>query len=218
MKVMVAVPVYGAVDPWFMRSLVGLMGSCDLEMALRLHPGDSLVCRARNILTADFLESDCTDLLFIDSDIVFTPADVGRICSHDLSGKERPQVIGGMYPLKQVGETQWCANALDVPQAVGESGLQRMKYVGTGFMRIPRRAFEMMQDHNDLRAYKPDAGVRETEWEFWSVGVHKPSGRYLSEDWFFCQRVLDLGGSVWLDTKVRLRHMGAVAYPLSVEG
>ena len=32
---------------------------------------ESLVTRARNILTAMFIESDCTHLMFIDSDIEF---------------------------------------------------------------------------------------------------------------------------------------------------
>ena len=41
--------------------------------------GCSVVSRARNLLAQDFLESKCTDLLFIDSDINFAAEDVFRL-------------------------------------------------------------------------------------------------------------------------------------------
>ncbi len=42
-------------------------------------------------------------------------------------------------------------------------------------------------------------------------------GRYLSEDWFFCQRWLDLGGEVWADCCVAVRHIGPVVFPLETQ-
>ena len=41
--------------------------------------GCSVVSRARNLLAQDMLESDCTELLFIDSDINFDPEDILRL-------------------------------------------------------------------------------------------------------------------------------------------
>jgi hypothetical protein len=58
-------------------------------------------------------------------------------------------------------------------------------------------------------------GVR-TEWDFFAVGPYQyPDGlrRYLSEDWMFCQKWRDLGGDVWADTKIQLRHMGTLVFP-----
>jgi hypothetical protein len=52
--------------------------------------------------------------------------------------------------------------------------------------------------------------------DFWSVGVHQPSKRYLTEDWWFCQRALDLGYKVWGDSKVMLQHEGRAIYPLEL--
>jgi hypothetical protein len=175
--------------------------------------GDSLVTRARNVLTADFLASDCTHLLFIDADLVFTPSDVARISSHDAD------VVGGFYPLKRQGPVQWCGNGRpDVSGGEPSPGLQEVRFIGTGFMCIARRVFERMleADGEAIRYTSDDPGHR-IEHDFWRVGVRPtsdPRPRYLSEDWYFCQRWLDLGGQVYADRQVVLHHLGAATFPL----
>jgi FkbM family methyltransferase len=49
------------------------------------------------------------------------------------------------------------------------------------------------------------------------IAAHLPEmdeGRYLSEDWYFCQRWLDLGGEIFGHARVMLRHCGSVVFPL----
>jgi hypothetical protein len=41
--------------------------------------------------------------------------------------------------------------------------------------------------------------------------------RYISEDWFFCDRARALGYTVYGDTKVILRHLGTVQFPLKTQ-
>jgi hypothetical protein len=67
--------------------------------------------------------------------------------------------------------------------------------------------------------YTPDNESRKKrlEYDFWSCGTYQYADggrRYLSEDWFFCQRWLDLGGEVFADTRVVLKHVGMAVYPL----
>lgn len=172
--------------------------------------GDSLVSRARNSLSAAFLKTDCTHLLFIDSDMTFYPEDVAKMLAHDLP------IIAGFYPKKQA-ELAWVMNALpnEGPDA---RGLQKVRYAGTGFMLIARGVFERMRDEFPELAYHPDSDPKGTEWDFWQVGVYhsKIDGfrRYLSEDWFFCQRCLDMGIPVYMDTSIVAEHIGEVAFPL----
>ena len=62
--------------------------------------GCSVVSRARNLLVKDLMESDCTDLLFIDADINFDADDVFRLLAWSsdprkgllpgCQGRERP--------------------------------------------------------------------------------------------------------------------------------
>ena len=211
-KLFVAVPVYGNLDPFFTASLLKLVADPPVEMKLRPVVGDSLVSRARNTLTADFLESDCTHMLFIDSDLIFGGDQVRRIAEH------QEEVVGGLYPKKQEGDVAWVLNGCDQDAAVRPDGLQEVKYVGTGFMRIARCVFEAMIDQwGEQLRYVPDHRKDRCEYDFWSVGTYQyPNGsrRYLSEDWFFCQRWLDLGGQVWADTRIILKHVGPAIYPL----
>jgi len=44
--------------------------------------------------------------------------------------------------------------------------------------------------------------------------VEKPFKKYLSEDWAFCSRWKDLGGEIWADTSLVLKHHGKISYDL----
>jgi hypothetical protein len=77
-NVFIAMPCYGEI-PLEVVLAIMRVGGLPFSHAIHLTPGDSLVSRARNRLAADFLESDCTHLLFIDSDIVFEPEDIIRL-------------------------------------------------------------------------------------------------------------------------------------------
>ena len=213
MKLCVALPIYGSLHAETAQCLHRLLMEppCDLKLAMNL--GDSLVSRSRNTLTADFLETDCTDMLFIDSDLIFSPDHVRRIASHDLD------VVGGFYPKKQEGPVQWVCNCLDgkQPPPDPKTSLQQVKYIGTGFMRVRRIVFELMREQwGDVIGYVAD-GTKRKEYDYWTVGVHRfhdGTRRYLSEDWYFCQRWLDMGGLVWADAGIVLKHLGQAAYPL----
>jgi hypothetical protein len=211
----IASPVYGAVTVEFMQSLMRLQAEPPCNLSVRILAGDSLVSRARNTITAEFLKSDCTHLLFIDSDLVFSADQIMRLVEHD------KDVVGGYYPKKQEGSVEWVCNCTLPFQPAGADGLQPLRYLGTGFLMVKRAVFEqMIAALGDKIAYRPDPRPTETEWDFWAVGPHTDAAghtRYLSEDWFFCQRWLDLGGQVWGDTRVILRHIGTASYPLKTQ-
>lgn len=209
-KLFVALPCYDAPRPQFSQCLEHLLLAPPCNIMRRYQPGDSLIPRARNTLTADFLASDATHLLFIDTDLVFSTEHVARLLDHELP------VVGGFYPKKQDGSLQWVCNALPEGPKADARGLQPLKYIGTGFMLIERDVFRRQREHWPELAYKADGSGRE-EFDYWSVGVREfPDGtrRYLSEDWFFCQRCLDLGIPIYGDTAIILKHLGAACYPL----
>lgn len=213
LKLFIGIPVYREMEASFAQCLINLhlAPPCDEFLVCPL-VGDSLVSRARNTITANFLATDATHLLWLDSDLVFSPEHVKRLVSHD------KDIVGGFYPKKQEGPLRWVCNAYPQPQPVQPDGLQRIRYAGTGFMVIRRQVFErMIATYGDALRYRADESGRE-EYDFWSVGVHQfedGSRRYLSEDWFFCQRWLDLGGEIWGDTKVVIKHTGAITFPLA---
>jgi hypothetical protein len=211
-KLFIALPVYAEVNALFLQCLLKLLNDPPCHIELRMNPGDSLVCRARNSLTWDFLESDCSQLLFLDTDLLFSPEHVARIMRH------QEPVVGGLYPKKQDGKVAWVCNACAAETVVRPDGLQEVRYAGTGFLRVAREVFErMILAYGEQIRYTPDHAPDQLQYDFWSVGTYRyPDGfrRYLSEDWYFCQRWLDLGGKVWLDTRTVLKHVGQAVFPL----
>jgi hypothetical protein len=213
-----AIPVYGGVDPHFYTSMLELSARRPQGYALRIPPalvGESLVCRARNRLACEFLETNATHLLFIDSDLIFSREHVDRLAAHAARGVP---IVAGLYPKKQ-RELGWVCNLLEPSPDPDEHDLVPVKYAGTGFLCIAREVFEAMMALYPEARYDPDDGDgwRGDLWDFFPVGVREcpETGRrrYLSEDWWFCQRALDMGYEVMMDTRVVLKHVGQFIYP-----
>lgn len=227
-KVFIGLPVHEAVNPHFFEAVLGfqqeafarkIANTSTFSGKIERHLGDSAIQRARNSLTRRFLESDCTDLLFIDSDIHFTYGQVERIMSHDVD------VVGGLYFGKSEGPAKPIINA-KIGYKCSEEGeannLFQVNYIGTGFLRIRRTVFEQIIARwgNDLwYMLDPDHTVK--EYDFWHMGVctfENGLRRFLTEDWWFCQMCQELGVKVWADAKVVLGHAdGGTIYPLSYQ-
>ena len=168
--------------------------------------GDSLVSRARNKIAKYFLDTDKKYLLFIDNDIIFTPNDIERLRSHE------KDIIGGIYFKKKLPYSPVANTCL------GQEGdLHEMAEIGTGFMMIHRNVFETLIKNRPELAYRNEGDeVEGTYYDFFQVGVN-PNGRYLSEDYFFCELARNEGFKVYLDTSVMVKHRGSATYPFDDE-
>ena len=213
MKLFIGIPAYQPVYPQFFMCILDMVrGVVGFQLGVSL--GDSLVGRARNHLVADFLDSDCDTMLQIDSDILFTTQHIERITSHD------EPIVGGFYPRKSDGPIAWIANGFDDnTKPPNEKGLVDLMYMGTGFLCVKREVFVKMKEHWPEDNYVADGPGMRKEHNFFPVGVLPARGkpgqnRYLSEDWYFCERALQLGYKVWGDSQVTLQHIGAAVYPL----
>lgn len=213
-KLFIATPIYGGVDPHFFCSILQFLEvkhKLPFSVQCSTVIGDSLVTRARNTITMEFLKSQCTHLLMIDSDLVFGIDHVQRIALH---GED---IVGGFYPKKKDGDAELVFNSLNRLEMDGRD-LTEVNYIGTGFICVKRCVFEkMISEYGDDIVFKVDGQQNKVGFDFWPVGVYKyPDGqrRYLSEDWYFCQRARDLGFKVWGDNKILLKHSGNALYPL----
>lgn len=251
-KLFIGVPVYSTAATVFVQCLLALQAQKPLPIEVHFGMGDG-VARTRNSLTAMFLKSDCTHLLFIDCDLIFSADDIARLLEAD------QPVIGGFYPKKQQGQLEWVINTLPDMPKVRPDKLQAVKYAGTGFICIRRDVFVKMAEAFPELSFRQDFEPRDIAWDFWSMGPYRNAdgtaivctrklldylekqdgaketdliarletllarlpendeGRYLSEDWYFCQRWLDLGGEVLMHTKVMVRHFGSAIYPLDTQ-
>lgn len=170
---------------------------------------ESLINRARNTMVAKWMVDypDSTHFMFIDADIGFEPHHILLLLSHDVD------LIGGLYPLK-THPLKWCVNGLD---GVADSNtLLEVSKTGTGFMIIKRHVFERLKSHNQVLQYTNDIGLDKKYdaelYNYFETVVRE--GRYLSEDWTFCAQWRDLGGRVYVDKRVMLRHSGSYVYSI----
>ena len=177
---------------------------------VQYYNGDSLIPRGRNKIAKMFLETDCKYLMFIDSDIRFQRWMINRLRVHDKG------IVGGVY-LKKKLPYEPVMNAV-----LGEEdGLAIMREIGTGFMMIRRDvlgAFRSMWPEHD---YVNDDDEQKGIYHDWfKTGVYRGKeddkskpGRYLSEDYYFCQEAAQLGYKTYLDRNILTQHVGKINYP-----
>jgi hypothetical protein len=89
----------------------------------------------------EFLKSDATDMLFIDSDVIATPEDILRL----LAQSTDKDIVAGAYPRRATdkkffADLYWNENE----DLEFDGSLMRVKRVGTGFMLIRRHVIEKM--------------------------------------------------------------------------
>jgi hypothetical protein len=201
----------------------------DVRLKVLFKDGDALITRARASLISQFLDdADATHLLFVDADIGFEPEQVLRLleCGADM--------CAAVYPIKRIdwdkvkttvesGRPDPGAAALqyvfevDDPNAVIESsGFVRVRYAGTGFLMIRRGALEAMCARYPQLRYKRDhsidaATASNNRFALFECMIAE-DGTYLSEDFAFCKRWIDMGGEIWADLKSKLNHVGPMTF------
>jgi hypothetical protein len=172
---------------------------------------ESLITRGRNTLTAKFLAmQEATHLLFIDSDIGFSAEHIAILMNHTKDPDVK--LVAGLYPMKTL-PLKWVVNGL--PGAVQQSdGLIEVSKAGTGFMLIARDVFDVVKQNPRVVQYNNDLGIDPKfdpyMYNFWDCAVI--NNRYLSEDWLFCEMYRNLGGKVWVDSRIMLRHTGTMTF------
>jgi hypothetical protein len=219
-SVFFATPCYGGLvtDQFFLSIFKASQELVRHGITFRLTTlrNESLVTRARNILSAMFLESGATHLFFIDADIEFDPDSVIRMLAMD------KDIIAAAYPKKAL-PIQYAMNFKYIDpvkkQIRVENGAVEVWDASTGFFCIKREVFEkMMLAYPDLH-YKNDSNIdpklQKFCYAFFDTMIDKDENgdnRYLSEDYTFCRLWQRLGGEIWMDPNTRLNHVGSYTF------
>jgi len=182
----------------------------NLDFMVDTLSNESNVNRARNSCAAKFLAGDATHLMFVDADIHFNPTDIVKLVAHD------KDIVGGIYPQKTL-PPKMVVNTLDNARTEGD--LIEVGTLGTGFMLIKRGVFEHMIDAGTQK-YTDAIGLSKAEdnhqYDFFNCTIDS-QGRYLTEDWSFCRKWRELGGTIWADTTIALAHVGYYRFQPDME-
>ena len=215
-RVHICMPCYGGMltESTFMSYIKWSNAARQLgiDWTMETMTNESLISRARNTLTAKFLHNkDSTHLMFIDADIGWEPWHLMVMLDRQVD------VIGGLYPMKSL-PVKWCVNGFDGAEE-GANGLQEVTKTGTGFLLIKRDVFEKLDAHPAVKPFINDIGLP-TELNphmktYFDTAVRE--NRYYSEDWTFCENWRDLGGKVWVDKRVLLKHTGTYVFDFATQ-
>ena len=222
-KIILATPMYGGnCTAGYTSSLLQL--SKIMDFTPFFIQNESLITRARNMMTHVFLKSDATHLLFVDADIVFDAEAIPKMLEADVD------IIGAGYPKKYINWDKLRNAALtgipaiELPMfsvdyfyssSVGSNKLNQaveVDRIGTGMMLIKREVFEKMKDSTTLcklgsslyGMVSPDEYVH----NYFETGIDDKTEEFLGEDWFFCQKWKNLGGKIYAAPWARTKHIG----------
>jgi hypothetical protein len=162
---------------------------------------ESLVTRARNEMTATFLTTNHTHMMWLDADIEFSTDDVAKLWNM------QADIAVGCYAMKKPNE-QWYAAWKDgelVKDLDQFDGPVEVDYAGTGFMLIKRIVIETLAKSEP--SYEgPNGRVP----ALYMTPIHNDG--FESEDYHFCRLAQDADFQIIMDPSVRLKHIGQYAY------
>ena len=236
-KIFIATPMYGGMCAGFYtQSIIQLLTTCqangvDAEFSFMFN--ESLITRARNSLTHTFMKTDCSHLMFIDSDIKFRAEDVIHMI------RAEKDIICGIYPKKEINwHSVKAAMDRGVPfdqlkSHTGSFVVNLVNYVGevtvpvnqpveifnggTGFMLIKREVFDKLGESvpsysNDVVDLGGKMKQSEPIKEFFTTSIEPGTNRLLSEDYHFCRIWRESGGQVHAAPWCHLSHIGTYAF------
>lgn len=243
-KLFVATPMYGGqCAGMYTKSTNDLAMACTkygIDVRFYYLFNESLITRARNYCVDEFLRSDCTHLMFIDSDIGFGFKDVFtllHLCEPDTGF----DIVTGPYPKKTISwekvksavdKGYGATNPFELEHFVGDyvfnpaDGITefrvdepvKVREAGTGFMMIHREAFNKYEKAYPELRYLPDHartehfdGTREITAYFDCI-IDPKTRRYLSEDYMFCHNATNIGLNVYMCPWIQLKHVGSYIF------
>jgi hypothetical protein len=243
-SIFVAAPMFGGnCAGIFCKSTNDLSAMCaryGIKLSFYYLFNESLITRCRNYCVDEFLRSDCTHMMFIDSDIGFNPKDVLSLLGIQITYPDQYDILTAPYVKKSISwekvkkavELGKGENPFDLVHYTGDyvfnpvSGAKSFRIdqpvevseAGTGFMLIPRNVFERYKEAYPELSYKPDHmrtesfdGSREI-MAYFDCTIDPESKRYLSEDYFFCWNARKAGIKVHMCPWMNLQHVGSYIF------
>ena len=199
-KVMIATTAYDSPDASYTFSMARsreALHQAGIQTAYLLLSGNCHVDDARNTVVREFLNSDCTELVFIDADVSWEPEHLVALCRY---GRD---LVGGVYPYRRdtgmdgmpVRNKKGCY----IPDA---DGLLEVDGLPTGFMRIKRRVLERMAQVSG-KFTKDGNGPIPLIFERDVYNGGRRGG-----DIGFCMKWQEMGGRLYAAANLRLGHCG----------
>jgi hypothetical protein len=232
-KLFVATPVHSEVSIHYMQSVFKLQAKCNenkIPIILQLMKS-SLVTQGRNLCVSEFLNSDFTHLLFIDSDILFNANSIFKMIEKD------QEVLSIPYPMKVIqwdkilqkwrgipsmNATQAETSGNMFPVRIKDkedditvtNGMIELSHSMTGCLLIKREALEKMKKaYPDLTIKQEtmidgEKQLRKNLYNFFDTYYDPEEKLYLGEDFAFSRLWTKIGGKCMALINEYITHVG----------
>ena len=198
-RVMIGTPSDdGRVEVLYTDSLVRTIKAClaeQIEILPVFIPYDAMIQRVRNELLDIAVQGKVDDLIFIDADQCWEPGDVLKLLSYPVD------CVGAAVRKKDDSTEHYNVSANATIPIDPQTGLLMPNSVGTGFIRLSRKAMQALWETS-----KPYTnGNKQGRWVF-EIGLI--NNELHSEDVIMCLKLRSLGIPVHLDPSINPGHIG----------
>lgn len=214
-KIMISTPAYdGKVFVQYAISLsetILLLAGNQIQTQIHIPTAGSLLVAERNRIVETFMNSDCTHLLCIDSDLAWPAQAVLAMIKQNL------EFVAGIYPAR--GDTSFVFRAkLNSDNSIvkNDTGLLAMEYIPAGFMLLTRSVFEKMYKALPELYYEPKADQLKHLKGYCLFNTEIYEGEFWGEDYTFCRNARKSGVDIWVDPFIEFDHAGLRGQLLSV--
>jgi 2-polyprenyl-3-methyl-5-hydroxy-6-metoxy-1,4-benzoquinol methylase len=168
--------------------------------------GGTSKAKQRSIVASHFLRNtDAPYLMIIDRDMLFGWDLIYRLYQDLEKGYD---LISGIYCLRNGRQLSgYNDTAINI-----DGGIYECKYIPTGFTGYSRKLLQRMVD--ELKIPLLEQGEDQEHYPFFEEKVWEDKGKFLGEDWDFCEKAASVGIKAYVDTKLQPGHIGDKIYSL----
>lgn len=199
-RALAIIPAYSHIDHRLMMAL--------LEARIPMMPlfGSSDLPRARSILISHALRQGAERVLFIDSDIVPTAAQLVELATSGLVAPD--QALTGLYPIRDVrstvhGGAAWAVDAVDREAAAAGAAVFDATWAGLGFAAVHRESLVRLAET------LPDVHGDETPWRPFCVPMVQGT-TYYPDDRVLWWRLAQTGTRLVASAALKVGHVASV--------
>lgn len=229
-KIFLSVPILGRPELRMIYSMYQSILSCrEHQVRVYFNENDSLISRVRNVHMSAFYYDypECEYFMSWDSDIeVMNAVQYNNIFTKLISHKL--DFVGGLYAIKKPGTRRCSSITLNGANPSFDTGLVEMRWLSSGCWCIHRSAVKKMIDAYPDLTYNGDDNAAGKiihglyipmiyslkKGDFSGSSIDLPFKKYLSEDWSWCERWASIGGKIFADTSLYLKHIGTIDYTI----
>jgi hypothetical protein len=232
-RIFVATPVHSDVSIHYFKACLEFQKECFVRKIAVMFQvmKSSLVTQGRQLCVSGFMESNCTHMLFIDSDISFNFKMVERMINHDKDICLVPYPIKGLDFDKiknriKEGSTldprvlgnQYTMSVPDPSNVKVDNGFREVERGPAGCMLIKREVIEaLIKEYpeftiNQHTLIDGKLVKRKHMYNFFDTYWNKDDKTYTGEDFYFCKLCKHAGIKMYALVDEYISHHGEFSY------